>query len=52
MRANGREYTGLVFGSGDEWRSARHTVSPAFSTRKMKLVCLVRPGTFWQSNSN
>ena len=44
VKANGRTYSGLVFGSGDEWRLARHTVSPAFSARKIKLVCLVRPG--------
>jgi hypothetical protein len=37
--ANGKKYNGLVFGSGDEWRALRHTATPTFSARKMKLVC-------------
>ena len=44
VKTNGKTYFGLLFGSGDEWRLARHTVSPAFSARKIKLVCLMHPG--------
>jgi cytochrome P450 len=36
--ANGKKYNGLVFGSGDEWRALRHTATPTFSARKMKLM--------------
>jgi cytochrome P450 len=36
--ADGKKYHGLVFAAEDEWRLTRHSVTPAFSGRKIKLM--------------
>ena len=38
LRREANAPQGLVFAQGEEWRTARHTLSPTFSAAKMKAV--------------
>ena len=38
---DGKNYDNLFGASSDEWRKRRRFLSPAFSARKMKMVCFV-----------
>ena len=35
---NGKTFEALAIQQGEEWKSSRHALTPAFSARKMKLV--------------
>ena len=37
---DGKDYENISTATGDEWKRRRSVLSPAFSTHKMKLVCV------------
>ena len=38
VAVDGKDYVSVFVLSGEEWRKRRHSISPAFSTYKMRLV--------------
>ena len=38
FKIDGKDVPALVLMHGDEWRTVRHSLTPAFSSLKMKLV--------------
>ena len=40
LRIDGKPYATLDLAEGDTWRKRRHMLTPAFSSGKLRLVCV------------